>query len=65
MYKVAVPSLDLKPYLSRERPADEVEEPKIETVEYSSQWWISAVVLLLVINILVIVAAYYTCKHRV
>lgn len=47
------------------RPADEVEEPKIETVEYSSQWWISAVVLLLVINILVIVAAYYTCKHRV
>ena len=47
------------------RPADEVEEPKIETVEYSSQWWISVVVLLLVINILVIVAAYYTCKHRV
>ena len=47
------------------RPADEVEEPKIETVEYSSQWWISAVVLLLVINILVIVAAYYICKHRV
>lgn len=47
------------------RPADEVEEPKIETVEYSSQWWISAVVLLFVINILVIVAAYYICKHRV
>lgn len=28
MYKVAVPSLDLKPYLSRERPTDEVDYNK-------------------------------------
>lgn len=46
-------------------PADEIEEPEIETIAYSSQWWISAVVLLVVIDILVMIAAYYIRKHRV
>lgn len=46
-------------------PADEIEETEIETIAYSSQWWISAVVLLVVIDILVMIAAYYIRKHRV
>lgn len=47
------------------RPADEMEEPEIEKIEYSSQWWVSIVILLVAVDGLVIVLAYYIRKHRV
>lgn len=46
-------------------PPDEVEEPKVEKIKYSSQWWVSIVVLLIVVDGLVIFLAYYFRKHRV
>lgn len=46
-------------------PPDEVEEPKIDKVKYSSQWWVSIVVLLVIIDGIIIFAAYYFQKHRV
>ena len=46
-------------------PPEEIEEPEIEEIEYSSQWWISIVVLLVLVDGLVIFAAYYFRKHRV
>ncbi len=46
-------------------PPEEIKEPEIEEIEYSSQWWISIVVLLVLVDGLVIFAAYYFRKHRV
>lgn len=46
-------------------PPDEIEEPEIKEIKYSSQWWISIVVLLIVIDGLILFAAYYMRKHRV
>ena len=46
-------------------PPEEQEEVKPETIEYSSQWWISAVVLLVLIDAAVLIAVYYRQKHRV
>lgn len=46
-------------------PPDEVEEPKVEKIQYSSQWWVSIVILLVAVDGLVIFAAYYFRKHRV
>ncbi len=46
-------------------PPDEMEEPEIEKIEYSSQWWVSIVILLVAVDGLVIVLAYYIRKHRV
>lgn len=46
-------------------PPEEIKEPEIQEVKYSSQWWVSIVVLLVVIDGLIIFAAYYFRKHRV
>ncbi|MDE7366623.1 MAG: hypothetical protein K2N24_04640 [Lachnospiraceae bacterium] len=46
-------------------PPDEVEEPEIKKIEYSSQWWVSIVILLVLVDGLVIFLAYYFRKHRV
>lgn len=46
-------------------PPDEVEEPEIVKIEYSSQWWVSIVILLILVDALVIFLAYYFRKHRV
>ena len=46
-------------------PPDEVEEPEIKKIEYSSQWWVSIVILLVFVDALVIFLAYYFRKHRV
>lgn len=46
-------------------PPDEIEEPEIVEIEYSSQWWISIVALLILVDGLVIFLAYYFRKHRV
>lgn len=46
-------------------PPDEMEEPKVEKVQYSSQWWVSIVILLVAVDGLVIFTAYYFRKHRV
>lgn len=46
-------------------PPDEMEEPEIEKIEYSSQWWVSIVILLVAVDGLVIVLTYYIRKHRV
>lgn len=46
-------------------PPDEIEEPEIAKIEYSSQWWVSIVVLLVLVDGLVIFLAYYFRKHRV
>ncbi|MCM1496792.1 MAG: hypothetical protein NC089_13480 [Bacteroides sp.] len=46
-------------------PPDEIEEPEISEIKYSSQWWVSIVILLLLVDVLVIFLAYYFRKHRV
>lgn len=46
-------------------PPDEVEEPELEEITYSSQWWVSIVALLAALDALVIFLAYYLRKHRV
>lgn len=46
-------------------PPEEQEEVQPDTIEYSSQWWISVVVLLIFIDVVILVAVHYRQKHRV